>query len=227
MGTVLASKIAGDCAKDLFDVGYTRFTLTDWLGWINDGQNEAAILKPDIYVVTRSVALIAGIRQELADDETLLVRLVNNLGTDGQTEGLAITSADFNHFSLHNPAWPTLPTAATVEVYLFDEKDPRSFYVCPPQPSSNQGYVRRVACANPPIIADIGDPISIDDVYEPILREYAKWRAHTENAKHDASAKMEATTSWNMFVTGLGRKDLVEKAVSPNTKRKQDKVDAR
>jgi len=219
MGTVLASKIAADAAEAMFDPGYNRFDQDDWLKWINDGQAEAAILKPDINVETAVVELQAGPKQVLEAGKTTFIRLTRNMGADGQTPGKAIFPVDMDHFSQLNPDWPTHSTSAEVQLYMFDDKNPMVFWVYPPQPDTGRGQVERVVGAKPPAIAKIDDPITIDDIYEHVLLHYVLYRAHAVNAKHSASEKADANREWNMFVTALGRRDLTEKAYAPKPKR--------
>jgi hypothetical protein len=221
MGTILASKIATDAAKDLHDPGFDRFVQDDHLEWINEGQREAVKLKPDVNTITDPVGkqLVAGTKQSLEEGELSLIKLVRNMGTDGQTPGKPITFVDMDHFSLHNPEWQTARANTVVSVYMLDDRFPREFYVYPPQPSSDQGYVERVVVKLPSDIALIGDPITIEDQYESVLYDYNMFRALSINAKSSPLAKSESLRHWNSFVTALDRKDLVEKIISPTAKK--------
>jgi hypothetical protein len=215
MGTVLASKIAEDAAKDLHDPDYDRFTQDDHLQWINDGQKEAARLKPDISITTESRVLVAGTKQELASTDISLIRIIRNMGTDGETPGTPIHFVDIDHFSLHNPGWHTDTANATVRIYMLDDRFPRNYYVYPPQPTSNMGYVEMAVSELPADISLITGSISLDDQYERMLRDYNMFRALSINAKSSPIAQTEAVRYWNGFVTALGRQDMVEKIYSP------------
>lgn len=216
MGTILASKIAGDAAKDLFDPGFDRFdATTDHLVWINDGQREIAKLKPDSNTTTAAKILVAGTKQVLAAGEMSLIKLVRNMGTDGLTPGKPIHFVDMDHFSLHNPGWQTDTANAVVRVYMLDDRFPRDYFVYPPQPVANQGYVERVTSDIPTDIDLITSPITIEDQYERVLYDYDMYRALSINAKSSPIAKVEALRHWNAFVTALDRRDLVEKIYSP------------
>jgi len=220
MGTILASKIADDAAKALFDPGYDRFDQTDdHLEWINDGQREAAKLKPDVNVTTANTLLIAGTKQVLATGEMSLIKLVRNMGTGGTTPGKPIHFVDMDHFSLHNPGWQTDTADAVVRVYMLDDRFPRNFYVYPQQPSSSQGYVEKITSDLPTDLALISDAINIEDQYERVLYDYDMFRALSINAKSSPIAKQEALRHWNQFVTALDRKDMVEKIVSPTARK--------
>lgn len=220
MGTILASKIADDAARDLFDPGYDRFNQEDdHLEWINDGQREAAKLKPDVNITTANTLLIEGTKQVLAAGEMSLIKLVRNMGTDGSTPGKPIHFVDMDHFSLHNPGWQTDTANAVVRAYMLDDRFPRNFYVYPQQPIADQGYIEKITSDLPTDLAAIEDPITIEDQYERCLYDYDMYRALSINAKSSPIAKNEALRHWNAFVTALDRKDLVEKIISPTSRK--------
>ena len=220
MGTILASKIAADAAKDLHDPGYDRFDATiDHLQWINDGQREIAKLKPDSSITTAPKILVAGTKQVLASNEMALIKLTRNMGTDGTTPGKPIHFVDMDHFSLHNPGWQTDTANAVVRVYMLDDRFPRNYFVYPQQPTSNQGYVERVTSDIPTDLTLISSPITLGDEYERALYDYDMFRALSINAKSSPIAKVEALRHWNSFVTILDRRDLVEKIYSPTSRK--------
>ncbi|MCP3686564.1 MAG: hypothetical protein GY861_28330 [bacterium] len=218
MGTILASKIIADAAEAMLDEGYERYATADWLGFLNDGQNELVILKPDASVINQSVVQIAGTKQTLGAEDISLIKLTKNMGTDGTTPGTIIELVDERQFGIQNPDWNTTTADAEVICYMFDDRDPKNYYVYPPQPTSSQGYVEIVTCVKPTDIASISSAINLDDIYEGALLNYILYRANLVNANQSQFAQSEATKFYNVFSTSLGRQDLVEKTIDPKSK---------
>lgn len=218
MGTILASKIIADAAKVMLDPDYVRNSTSDWLKWLNAGQNQIVFFKPDISVQTSSVVQVAGTKQTLEAGDISLIKITRNMGTDGATPGTVIELVNEDQMNLQNPDWHFATADNEAVCYVFDERDPKSYYVYPPQPSSSPGYIERVVCVTPTTIADIGDPITVDDINEDSLFNYIMYRANTVNANQSIYAQTEATKYYNTLVSGLGRKDLIEKDNAPKAK---------
>lgn len=212
--TVLASKIIGEAAEGLFDPTYVRHTEVSLLAYLNAGQKQAVIFKQDVSVSNSSVQLVAGVKQTITG--IALIRAVRNMGTDGATPGKAIRFVpDMDRFTNKNPNWVTDTANAEVQIYMFDDRNPGVFYTYPPQPSSSMGYIELIQSTVPSTIATTGDAITIGDEYEDLLLNYVMSRALYVDAKHNPYAAEKAVMHWNLFVTGLGRKDLAEKINSP------------
>jgi len=225
--SVKASKIIAEAADAMFDPSYTRFDkVNDWLKWLNAGQKQTVILKPDAYVKVTARGMAAGVRQTLAANELLLFDIVRNIGTDGLTPGPAIYEVDKDHFTQLNPNWAKDQESTEVQVYMYDPDVPQIFWIYPPQPSSgSRGQVEIVLSTIPPEVSDVENDISLNDQYEDALRHYMLYRAYLVNAKHSAIERANAVQEWNHFVTYLDRRDLIEKAKEPKST-KREKINA-
>lgn len=216
MGTILASKIVNDVEDILADTGNAVWSVTKLLKWLNVTQRTAAILKPDISVTTASVVLVAGVAQSVPAGGTSLIRLTWNMGVaPGTTVGAPISFIEIDALSQVVPNWTTVTASATVIHYMWDERNPKTFYVYPQQPTSAFGYVNMIYASPPADISAIGLAITLDDIYEPVLIEGTCYLAYLENSAHSPYAFERAQWHWNQFVTLLGRKDLIEKQDSP------------
>lgn len=220
MGTVLASKIIDDAERILSDSSNSTWTAANHLINLNLTQRIIALVKPDVSVrndVTDS-ALSEGTKQSISDDGIQFIGLTNNYGTDGATVGDAITFVSMEDMNKTNPGWHTDTASATVEHYLFDEKDPKHYYVYPPQPSSDQGYVGLIEYIVPDDMSASTDVITLDDIYEPVMLDLLLYLSYSEDAAHSIYAAQRALYYWNKAVDVLGRKDLREKLDSPKSK---------
>ena len=215
MGTILCSAIIDKAEIALHDTGNDRWTADDLFGWLKSGQRHAAILKPDVSVTNTSVTLVAGVKQSIPTGGIQLINIPYNMGvTPGTTPGPAIRIITLETMAAFNPTWTTDTAAAVVQNYMFDERDPKNFYVYPAQPAG-VGYVTMVYAVTPADPATIATAITLDDIYETVLLDYILYRVYAEDAAQSQFASMRSMLHWNMFVEALGRKDLKEKIDHP------------
>lgn len=212
MGTILASAIQAKAAIDLFDESADRFSNSDYLSWINEGQRQATKFKPDVNVTTSAVQLVAGTKQSLSAGEIALINITRNMGTDGATPGNAIFfNPSMDQFAKRHPTWNTDTESATVQLYFYNPKNPKIFYVYPKQPAASQGYVEIARSVLPTNVSAIGNAINIGDEYEMELYHYCMYKGNLEDAKHSQIAMQEAVSHYKQFLFLLERLDLIEK----------------
>ncbi len=235
MGTIYASAIFTEVDRILLDTGKDRWPDDEKLLYLNAGQRQAVIFKPDAHVVNDVYKLVAGTKQSIPDGTAsfqnasaatlaecvALVKLVRNMGTAGATAGAVIMPIGADLLDAYNPDWHSATAAAVVQNYIYDEKDPRHFYVTPPQPGSSQGYVEAIFSAVPADIVAAAGPsyavaITLSDIYRDILLNYVLYRCYAKDAALSPYNAQRAADFWNLFVQGLGRLDLVKQEVSPN-----------
>jgi hypothetical protein len=203
----------------------TFWTETELLGYLNDGQREIVSLKPDANTVRALPQLAAGTRQTLPAGSICLVALPRNMSlgdewddenvwddtrtwTDSQTEptgligGTAILKISRKVLDVVLPNWHKAEPSKVVEFYCFDERDPKTFYVYPPQPASGQGYAEQVRVDNPTDCASLEAPIALGDEYVNPLYLFMLHKAY---AKETEEASPERAAGYKQaFLQGLG-----------------------
>jgi hypothetical protein len=237
---VYASEIFSEVDGVLLDVGKDRWPDAEKLKYLNAGQRQSVIFKPDVYTLNEIYKLVAGTKQTVPNGTVAfqtpagatikeciqLIRLVRNMGTTGLAAGPAIAPVGMDMLDAYDPDWHSATGVAVVKNYVFNDSDPRHFYVTPPQPSANQGYVEVIfsacpadviAAVDPAVSYDV--PISVSDVYREILINYILHRCYAKDAALSPYNAQRAVEYWNLFVLGLERKDLVKKEYNPNVKR--------
>lgn len=240
MGTKLASELINDAAGVFNDIDFDRIdeesggdNAHNWLDFLNNGQSQLVIFRPQANIVYAVYQLVEGTKQRIPDGtssyqnpsaETLaegiqLIKVVRNMGSDGQTPGNAISVADMDTLNLSLPGWQSETGNATVNNYLYDERDPYVFWVTPPQPSSSQGWIEAAIASVPAEVADKDDPVTLSDIYYHALLDYMLYRAYLLDADNSPYAAELAAAHWNLFVTAIDRKDLVVKSLSPNMRK--------
>jgi len=225
---MLATQIIQQVSSDLFDQAdgdtYARWSQADLLGFLNIAEKQIVFLKPSSYTVTGTYQLVSGTRQSLPDgtasfaDPSLvtlamaieLIRVIRNMGSDGLTEGDAITSINPKDLDECIPSWRAATANATVLHSVFEPTDRSNFDVYPPQPSgSSPGWVEVLYSAVPPGILISGDT-NLGDEYAEATKEYMKYLAYDVDAANSQFSAQRAAQHLNSFMLLIGRKDMIE-----------------
>ena len=207
MATVTASSILSKASVLLLDVARVRWSEAELLGWLNAGQREIVLQRPEAYVVTRDVPLVAGTRQTIPADAVRLVKIVRNVG------GRAVSLVNPDMLDAEDPNWHTGTPSATAIHYLYDQHDQHVYYVYPPNTGS--GQVEAALSAAPPDVVAAGDVIAIDDVYANALLDYIMYRAMAKDSGTSANLS-RATLYYQAFGASLGLKVKADTVSNPN-----------
>jgi hypothetical protein len=213
MGAILASSLISTARKALLDTDGVRWGTSDLLGYLNDGQREVLILKPDAYTITTSILLSAGTKQDVPANCVQLHKLVRNMGLDGNTPGNSITIVDMQHLDKVKPSWHSVTASPTVIHYMFDVKNPKTFWTYPK--NTGTGYVEAILAAVPPDVPSSTSAITLDDIYSNALVNYMLHKAYAMDADFAANEKL-AVLYYQNFANALMGKDMRENAEDPN-----------
>lgn len=183
MPTVTAQAIINQAAFTLQDSTNVRWTRAELLGYVNDGQRDLCLAKPDAYSLTVAAQLVAGTRQTIPANGVAFVRIVRNMGLAGTTPGRAPRQIGLSTMDQQNPNWHSATAAAVVQEYVYDDRDPKLFYVSPPQPAVGQGYIDLLYHAAPADLANEAATIIIDDIYKTALVNYVIYRAYLKEGE--------------------------------------------
>ncbi len=237
MGTILASELFTEADGVLLDTAKVRWTDAEKLRYLNAGQRQAVIYRPEVYTLNTTYRLVAGTKQRIPDGTATyqtpagvtlsegiqLLKVVRNMGLTGLVDGAAITPVGMDFMDAYNPDWHSAVGSAVVKHSIYNDEDPLHFYVTPPQPVAT-GYVDVIYSAVPAAVVagagpSYGVAITIADVYRDILLDYIVFRCYAKDAALSPFNAARATEFFNLFVLGLDRKDLVRKEYSPNMKK--------
>jgi len=212
--TTTAQVIIDDAELLLQDESNDRWSAAEHLAAVNAGMKEICIVKPDAYASTGAVTLAKGIVQDLPTGGFQLMEITRNMGVSpGATPGTVIRLMDRRILDAMNPSWTSLTASATVEYYMYDERFPLKFSVCPPQPTSAFGYVEMTYAKAPTVIA-ADATILIPDIYRSILLDYVMFRAFSKDAGHVANLN-RASAYESHFGRALGLRQAKEEQESP------------
>jgi len=215
MPTIVGSSILDRASIILQDTTNIRWPSDELLGWLNDGQREIVLRKPDAYTKTSSVMLTASeTKQAIPSDGIILIDVIRNMGT-GVTPGRAITRTERYILDGQRPNWNTETASATVKHYMFDERNQKTFYVYPPQPTT-PGYIEIVYSAAPADLATVASTLTLDDIYASALLDYTLYRAYSKDADIAPSAPQRAVGHYQAFMQSIGAQEQAESRYDPN-----------
>ncbi len=212
---VTGQNIADKAELLLQDETNVRWTEAELLGWINSGQREVAIAKPNALTSNTTMQLTASsTKQSIPATGIQLMEVVRNMGADGLTPGRAITGIDRSVLDRTIPTWHLDANAAgSVKHFTFDPRDPKTFYVYPKSPATAL-YVELIISINPTQLASLSSNIAYDDIYETVLIDYVLYRAYGKDSKHTSNMQ-RSTNHYQAFQNALGLKSRGEMTLSP------------
>lgn len=200
---VAAATVLSMAATILQDSAGKRWPATELVTWLNAGQREIVVYRPDATSKLASVPLVAGTRQVLPADGAKLIDVPRN------TNGPAIRLVDRKILDAQLPGWHTSKGGVIVH-FMFDDRDPRAFYVY--RPAANGAAVDALYSAFP---ADVAAPaagvqaaavvgnIGVPDIYETALLDYVLARAYAKDAQVAGNAA-RAQAHYMAFGNALG-----------------------
>ena len=216
MASITTAQVIINEAEDILqDTSNDHWTEAEHLQAVNNGMKEICIIKPDAYVVTESVVLVAGVTQTLPTGGFQLMEITHNMGVSpGTTPGKVIRLIERKTLDNIDPNWRSATASAIVDYYCHDERIPLKFMVSPPQPSSGQGYVE-MSCAKAPTEIVVGAVILIPDIYRGVLLDYLLYRAYSKDSDSLPSAQ-RAIAHYTAFQNALGIRQAVEEREDPH-----------
>lgn len=215
MATTQVNSIISRAATLIQDATNVRWPTTELLDWLNDGQREVVLHKPEASVKNMAVALATGAsKQSLPADGILLVDVTRNMGAAGSTPGNAIRLTTREVLDSQRPTWHSDANAVGyIQHFMYDARDPKNFYVYPKAPAT-AWYIEMVYSAAP-TDATLGGVISIDDIYANALLDYVLYRAYSKDAEYAANGNL-AVAHYTAFANALGIKSAGEMSRNPN-----------
>jgi len=195
----------------LHDASAARWADTELVMWINDGNKYIAIQRPDACSVNAAMTLVSGTKQSIAGLTPPGVRLLDVVKTSA---GRGITLVDRHELDTHRPTWHADSAGAT-ENYVYDNRDPKTFYVWPP---ASAGASIDIIYSRVPLEITTGTlstAMTLDDLYLDALLNYVMFRAYAKDAEATQNASL-ATTYLQACNTALGVRTAADVAASPD-----------
>jgi hypothetical protein len=147
----------------------------------------------------------------LIPEGTRLIDVVRNSGVSGA--GNAITVVDRDVLDAQLPSWQSGTASTKVEHYVFDLRNPTSFYVYPGVQAAIE--VELVYSSIPPTIETTASSLGVPSLYRNALLDYVLYRAYSKDADFAGNAQ-RALKHYESFTASLVMKFQADKMVDPN-----------
>jgi hypothetical protein len=214
MGTITAQSIIDKAAILLSDGTNVRWTVAELLGWLNDSQRQITLIRPDASVVTANITLVAGTKQAIPSTGLRLIDVIRNMGVGGATPGRSVRLVDREVLDAQSPDWHSSTAAASIKHFIFDQRNPKTFYVFPPADATSP-TVEALYSVAPAEVAAAGNTITLDDIYQNPILDWMLYRAFSKDSEYARNHEL-AMRHLAAFQGALGVKTEVDLAVSPN-----------
>jgi len=195
----------------------TRWTNEELLGWLNEAYQAVVAMKPDASALNAEMACAAGTKQTIPADGHRLLDVVRN--TAPAAGGLSVMPTTRAALDATRRGWHGETRSVTIEQFVFDDHDPRHFYVYPP---AADGAKLEIIYSSVPVphakeqaTTASTESIRLGDSYAPALVDYILFRAYSKDAEHAANLN-RAQMHNGAFITALGAESQAGVLYSPN-----------
>lgn len=203
----------------LQDTTNIRWPESELVLWVNDAQREIALLKPDASAVNETITLAAGTKQSIPTSGNRLLRAVRNMSaSSGGTGKRSVRLVNREILDAQTPDWhdPTVTGDAShtnvVKHYVYDESNPRNFYVYPGV--SGNAYLEIVYSANPATVT-ASDNLSIPDIFANAVMNYVLYMAYMKDTEY-AGNQQRAGSHYQLFTATVTGKAQIDAMTNPN-----------
>lgn len=209
-----AKSVLQRVVTQLSDDTSVRWTITELIHYLNDGQREIITYRPDATATTASVALVPGARQELPAAAYKLLDVYRNTGGTKA----AVRKIDQKLLDAQLPNWQNGTTNVTIKHYMYDVREISIFYVYPP--AANGASLEMMYSAKPTDIdeqtslADVTGDLSVRDIFANALFDYVMYRAAAKDAEYSGNVT-RASAHYSAFQQALGIEASATSVVTP------------
>lgn len=222
--TISAQSIIRRATDLLQDQTSVTWPASELVRWLNDAQRAIVKARPDAMNTTTTMTLAAGSRQDL-DNAALtpppakLIEITRNMAASS-SKG-AVTLIPRKVLDAQTPNWHNIPGAVNILHYMFDARDPKTFYVYPPALATAQLEV--MYAAYPTDITEPSDGalwsvvtgnLSLPDIYADDVLNLILFRAYSKDME-SAGNEARAAAYLNMVTASLGAEIAATVAVAP------------
>ena len=217
---IAAQSIIRRCVETLQDTTSIRWPVAELVRYLNDGQREVVLYRPDAMVTNATVTCVAGTKQALPANGAKLIEVIRNARAAGTKRAVRMVNREI--LDAQMPGWHALAGVDDVLHFMYDPRDPRVFYVYPPATTNTQLDI--VYAAYPTDIVEPADGatytavtgnISLPDIYGNVLQDYILYRAYTKDSEYAGNAQ-RAQAHYAAFANALGIEIKATVAVAPN-----------
>jgi hypothetical protein len=218
--TIAASAIIRRVVETLQDPTSVRWPVAELVRYLNDGQREIVLYRPDAMVTNTTITCVAGTKQSLPVLGSKLIEVIRNAASTSAKKSIRMINREI--LDAQTPGWHNLTGTVDILHFMYDPRDPRVFYVYPPATAAAQ--VDIVYSSYPSDITEPADGalfsavtgnISVPAIYGNVLGDYILYRAYTKDSEYAGNAG-RAQAHYTAFANALGIEIKGTTGVAPN-----------
>lgn len=213
MATIRVIDVIDRAEEILQDTSNVRWSQQSLLNYLNDGQREIVLFRPDASTTNASFTLATAAKQSLPSGGLRLLDVYKNLSPNSS----AISLIERKVLDDQVDNWYST-TSTEVEHYVYNPVDPKTFYVYP-HPSGG-GHTIEIIYSSSPSNITISNfttdttTISLDDVYANALLDYILYRAYQKDSEF-AGDLQKSGAFMQSFQNALGIKTQADAGSAP------------
>lgn len=218
---ITAQSIIRRCVDTLQDSTSVRWPVAELVRYLNDGQREIVLHRPDAGLSSATISCVAGTKQSIPPNGAKLIEVVRNAKPGGTFRAVRLTNKELLEAQI--PNWHTMTPQDEVLHFMYDARDPKGFYVYPPATTNARLDITYSAyptdIAEPPdgsTYTAVTGNISVPDIYANALQDYILYRAYTKDSEYAGNAQ-RAQAHYAAFANALGVEVKATVAVSPSS----------
>ena len=218
---VSAQSIIRRCVDTLQDSTSVRWPVGELVRYLNDGQREIVLHRPDAGLASATITCVAGTKQSIPPNGAKLIEVVRNAKPGGTFRAVRLINKELLEAQV--PNWHAMTPQDEVLHFMYDVRDPKGFYVYPPATTNARLDITYSAyptdIAEPPdgsTYTAVAGNISVPDIYANALQDYILYRAYTKDSEYAGNAQ-RAQAHYAAFANALGVEAKATVAVSPSS----------
>ncbi len=216
---ITAQSIIRRVVETIQDNTSIRWPIAELVRYLNDGQREIILYRPDAMVTKENVTLALGTRQSLPAAGSKLIDITRNVSASKR----AIRIINREILDAQTPVWHGLAGVVEILHYMYDPRDPKVFYVYPPALTTS--IVEVIFSSLPTDIAEPADGalytavtgnISVPDIYGNLIQNYIQYRVWNKDSEYAGNAA-RSQTEYGVFTNALGAEIKATVMVAPQS----------
>lgn len=206
--TTTAQSVIHRAVTTLQDAPAVRWASNELVRYLNDGQRDIIVARPDATTTTATITCVAGARQTLPAAAAKLIDIVRNVATTSNKQ--VVRKINRQMLDTVNPTWHVATSSVNISNYMYDPLDPKVFYVYPP--ATTLAQLSTVYSAYPTDITEPADGalyttisgnISVADIFANALCDYVLFRAFSKDAESPTNST-RAQAHYALYTNALG-----------------------
>jgi hypothetical protein len=217
--TTAAQYLVKQCQTALFDLAGVRWPASDLVVYLNDGQRDLVLARPDANAVTASFVPVAGARQQLPAASMSLIDIPRN--TSGNKR--AIRKIAIEDLDSTNRDWRSMTGATEIVHFAYDPREPNIFDIYPPAAGAGASIEITYGAYPTDVAAPSSDGkaygtvtgnIAVNDQWATALYNYMMGRAYAKDVEYGGNVQLAATYA-GVFTNLIGVQLQSSQTVAP------------